>query len=58
MDFHYVSLHIIYNSQHFESIEYFNDVPRFLHVFKINDPKAITNLGEFSFSCIFFVAQQ
>jgi hypothetical protein len=33
LDFHYVSLHIIYNSQHFESIEYVNDVPRFLHVF-------------------------
>jgi hypothetical protein len=33
MDFHYVSLHIIYNSQHFESIEYVNDVPGFLHVF-------------------------
>jgi hypothetical protein len=37
--FQSIPLHIVYNFQHFESIEYDNGVPRFFHAFEPNDPK-------------------
>jgi thymidine kinase len=49
MDFQFVLLHIAYEFQHFEPIEYANSVARFILTFETNDSKAIINLNEFSF---------
>jgi hypothetical protein len=49
MDFQFVPLHITYEFQHFEPIEYANSVARFILTFETNDPKVIINLNEFSF---------
>ncbi len=48
VDFQSIPLHITYNSQHFESIDYDNGVPRFSHALEPNDPKMTINLDEFS----------
>jgi hypothetical protein len=47
MDFQSIPLHVIYNSQHFEPIEYVNGVHNVLHVFETNNPKMIINLDKF-----------
>jgi hypothetical protein len=46
-DFQSIPLHITYNFQHFEPIEYVNSVSKILHVFKTNNPNMIFNLDKF-----------
>jgi hypothetical protein len=51
MDFQSIPLHIAYNSQHFEPIQYGNGLFRSLPSFHVNDSKATINLDDFpSFS--------
>jgi hypothetical protein len=45
MDFQ--SIHITYNFQHFEPIQYGNGLSRSLPTFQVNDPKVTINLNEF-----------
>jgi len=45
MDFQ--SIHITYNFQHFEPIQYGNGLSRFLPTFQVNDPKVTINLNDF-----------
>jgi hypothetical protein len=47
MDFQFIPLHIMYNYQHFESIQHFNGLSRYLLTFQINDPKILINLNDF-----------
>jgi len=49
MDFQSIPLHMVYNFQHFEQIEYFNGVPWSLYIFQTNHPKVIINLNEFPY---------
>jgi hypothetical protein len=46
MDFQ--SIHITYNFQHFEPIQYGNGLSRSLPTFQVNDPKVTINLNDFS----------
>jgi hypothetical protein len=46
VDFQSILLHIRYNFQHFEPIEYDNGELRFFHDFEPNDPKVTINLDE------------
>jgi hypothetical protein len=39
MNFQYIPLHIVYNFQHFEPIEYVNGLFQSLSIFQMNDPK-------------------
>jgi hypothetical protein len=41
------SLHITYNSQHFEPIQYVNDLSKSLITFQINDPKVTIDSNDF-----------
>jgi hypothetical protein len=51
MNFQSIPLHIVYNFQHFERIEYFNGLFWYLFIFQMNDPKVHRNLNDFpSFS--------
>jgi hypothetical protein len=51
MDFQFISLHITYNSQHFEPNEYVNGLFWSLLIFQVNDPKVHIDLNDFpSFS--------
>jgi hypothetical protein len=51
MDFQSIPLHIIYNFQHFEPIEYVKGLFKSLFTFQTNDHKVHTNLNDFpSFS--------
>ncbi len=45
MDFQ--SIHITYNFQHFEPIQYGNGLSRCLLTFQVNDPKVTINLNDF-----------
>jgi hypothetical protein len=47
MDYQSIPLHITYNFQHFELIDYDNGVSRFFCAFEPNDPKMTTNLDKF-----------
>jgi hypothetical protein len=49
MDFQSIPLHMVYNFQHFELIEYFNGVHWSLYIFWTNHPKVIINLNEFPY---------
>jgi hypothetical protein len=48
MDFQSIPLHIAYNSQHFEQIQYVNGLSKYLPIFQINDPKVTIDLDDFS----------
>jgi hypothetical protein len=48
MDFQ--SIHIAYNFQHFEPIQYGNGLFRSLPTFQVNDPKVTINFKWFSIS--------
>jgi hypothetical protein len=51
MDFQFIPMHIIYNFQHFEAIEYVNGLFRSLLSFRTNDHKVHIYLNDFpSFS--------
>ncbi len=50
MAFQSIPLHITYNSQHFELIQYFNGLSRSLLTFEINDPKITIDLDDFLIS--------
>ncbi len=51
MDFQSIPLHIVYNSQHFEPIEYVNGLFQSSPIFQANDPKIHIDLDDFpSFS--------
>jgi hypothetical protein len=51
MDFQSIALHIAYNSQHFEPIQYVNGLFRSLPTFQFNDSKITIVLDDFlSFS--------
>jgi hypothetical protein len=47
MDFQSIPLHITYNSQHFEPIQYVNGLFRSLVIFQINDSKVTIDLNDF-----------
>jgi hypothetical protein len=47
MNFQSIPLHITYNFQHFEPIQYVNGLFRFLFTFQINDPKITIDLNDF-----------
>jgi hypothetical protein len=47
INFQSIPLYIVYNFQHFESIEYVNGILRSFHAFWMNDPKLIKDLDEF-----------
>jgi hypothetical protein len=47
MDFQSIPLHIAYNSQHFEQIQYVNGLFKSLSIFQINDPKVTLDLDDF-----------
>jgi hypothetical protein len=47
MDFQSISLHITYNSQHFEPIEYVNGLFWSSLIFQVNDSKVHINLNDF-----------
>jgi hypothetical protein len=47
MDFQPIPLHIIYNFQHFESIQYVNGLSKSLPTFQVNDSKITINLDDF-----------
>ncbi len=47
MDFQFIPLYIVYNVQHFEPIEYFNDLIRSLPTFQTNDCKVHIKLDDF-----------
>ncbi len=46
MDFQSIPLHITYNSQHFEPIQYVNDIYKFLPTFQANDFKVAIDLND------------
>jgi len=48
MDFQFIPLHIMYNSQHFESIQYVNGLSKVLPTFQVNDSKVTIDLEDFS----------
>ncbi len=47
MDFQFIPLHITYNSQHFEPIQFGNGLFRSLPTFQINDSKVTIDLDDF-----------
>jgi hypothetical protein len=47
MDFQSIPLHIVYNFQHFEPIEYVNGPSLFSSIFEGNDPKVHIDLDDF-----------
>ncbi len=47
MDFQSIPLHIAYNSQHFEPIEYVNGLSQSSPIFQANDPKVHIDLDDF-----------
>jgi len=47
MDFQSIPLHITYNSQHFEPIQYVNGIYKFLRTFQVNDFKITIDLDDF-----------
>jgi hypothetical protein len=47
MDFQFIPLHIMYNFQHFELIQYVNGLSRSLPTFQVNDPKITIDLNGF-----------
>jgi hypothetical protein len=47
MDFQFIPLHIVYNFQHFEAIEYVNGLFRSLISFQTNDHKVHIYLNDF-----------
>jgi hypothetical protein len=47
MDFQSIPLHIAYNSQHFEPIQYVNDLSKSLPTFRVNDSKLTIDLNDF-----------
>jgi len=49
MDFQFIPLHIMYSYQHFEPIQHFNGLSRYLLTFQVNDPKIPINLNDFPF---------
>jgi hypothetical protein len=49
MDFQSIPLHISYNSQHFEQIEYVNSLPQSSPIFQVNDPRVHIDFDDFSF---------
>jgi len=49
MDFQSIPLHISYNFQHFEQIEYVNSLLQSSPFFQVNDPKVHTDFDDFSF---------
>jgi len=49
MDFQIFPLHITYNFQHFEPIQYVNGLSRCLHTFQVNDSKITIDLYDFPF---------
>jgi len=49
MNFQFISLHITYNFQDFEPIQYVNGLFRCLHTFQVNDFKVTIDLYEFPF---------
>jgi hypothetical protein len=48
MDFQSIPLHIAYNSQHFEPIQYVNGLFRSSPTFQVNDSKVNIDLDDFS----------
>jgi hypothetical protein len=46
INFQSFPLYIVYNFQHFESIEYVNGILRSLHTFWTNDHKVIKDVDE------------
>ncbi len=48
MDFQSIPLHITYNFQHFELIQYVNGLSKLLPTFQINDSKVTINWDDFS----------
>jgi hypothetical protein len=57
MDFQSICLHIVYNSQHFEPIQYVNGLSRSLPIFQVNNPKVSIDLNDF-LSLLELVMQQ
>ncbi len=57
MDFQSIPLHIAYNFQHFEPIQYVNGISRSSPTFQINDSKVNIDLDDFP-SLLEFVMQQ
>jgi hypothetical protein len=49
MNFESIPLHIVYNSQHFEPIQYVNGLSRSLPTFQVNHSKVIIDLNDFPF---------
>jgi len=47
MGFQSIPLHIAYNYQHFEPIQYVNGLFKSLLTFQINDPKVTIDLNDF-----------
>ncbi len=47
MDFQSTLLHIVYNFQHFEPIQYVNGLSKFLPTFQVNDFKITIDLNDF-----------
>ncbi len=47
MDFQSIPLHITYNSQHFQPIQYVNGLSSFWPIFQVNDSKVTIDLGDF-----------
>jgi hypothetical protein len=47
MDFQFIPLHIVYNFQHFEPIEYVNGLSHSSLIFQANDPKLHIDLDDF-----------
>jgi len=57
MDFQSTPLHIVYNFQHFERIQYVNGLSKFLPTFQVNDSKITIDLDDFA-SLLKLVVQQ
>jgi len=47
MDFQFIPLYIVYNSQHFDPIEYVNGLFQSSPIFQANDPKVCIDLDDF-----------
>jgi hypothetical protein len=47
MDFQFIPLHIVYNFQHFEPIQHFNGLSKYLPTFEVNEPKVTIDLDDF-----------
>jgi hypothetical protein len=47
MDFQSIPLHITYNSQHFEPIQYVNSLSRSLLIFQVNNSNVTIDLNDF-----------